>query len=913
MEHVVVTGTRIQKSNLASVSPITQISGEDIQMTGQTRLEDVLRDLPQVYAVENTTISNEAAGTATVNLRNLGTNRTLVLVDGRRLPQGSPYTPRAADINQIPVGLVERVEVLTGGASAVYGADALAGVINFFLVDNYEGIQLDYQFSSYSHDNDDNTMARRLEAAGEPAPSGTDRDGDTHNISLMLGRNFDRGRGNLTGYLTYRDIDPISLADRDYSACPLGRGDDGFVCSGSQTIAEGLFDATSSPDLMVQGDEFVAWDGRRYNYNPPNYFQREDERWSAGLNGHYEFGEQLTVYTQLSYTDDDTTGQIAPGGTFGVEFTLSCDNPMLSPQQFDVLCADAGLGAGDSLDVDIWRRSVEGRPRQQQTKHESWRVVAGLEGRLSDAWRYDLYALYSEVDLDSTYREELLYPNVARALDAATDPGTGDIVCESNLDGSDPDCSPWNIFTEGAVTMDALDYISTPLSDDGSTELTVIAGYLAANLSEYGLVSPFADTGIDLVIGAEYRDEDLEISPDTAFTTGSVLGFGTRNDLEGGYDVLEFYTEAILPLAEGRPWLDSLELEMGYRYSDYSDWDDTDTYKLGASWQPMDSLRFRFSYQRAERIPNVQELYTPVSDGFDFFVEDPCAGGSPTRSFEDCAASGVTEEQYGAIPEPGIDFVRTVSGGNTELQPETSDTYSVGLIYSPSFLQNTTFSLDWYEIKIEDAISGVGGSELVLDFCLDSGDPAVCRLVNRESESGTLWRDDANIDVRQQNIGYIRTRGYDFILDAGFDAGPAGSFLISNILTWVDEWKIQGTPATETIDCEGRYSGNCPFMHELRNYLRVNWVTPWDITLSALWRHFDDLEHYERPRENIDSYDYIDLALTWDATDRTRLRLGINNVFDEDPPIVVNGHGNTAGGIYDALGQYWFAGLTVNF
>ena len=911
-EQVIVTGTRIKKPNLVSISPITQLDAEDIRLTGLTRVEDILRNLPQVYVEENSTIANEASGTASVTLRNLGASRTLVLVDGRRLAQGSPYTPQAADINQIPAGLVERAEVLTGGASAVYGADAMAGVINFFLIDDFEGIQFDYQFSRYSHDNDDSTMARRLAVAGEPAPSGTDRDGDTHDASIILGRNFDGGRGNLAGYLTYRDIDPVSLADRDYSACALGWDGVGFLCAGSIYIPEGRFEAMGDLSVMVQGNEFVPYDMRRYNYNPPNDFQRQDERWTAGLIGKYSFGEPLSLYAQLMYTDDDTTGQIAPTA-IGGQVDIRCDNPLLSPQQTDLLCADAGLGAGDSRHVDIFRRNFEGRPRWQETRHESWRLVSGLEGQLDKTWRYDLYALHSEVDMNSHYHEETLRTKVDRALDVATDPVTGEVVCRSVLDGSDPECSPWNIYSEGGVTADVLDYLSTTVFDEGKTELTVVSGYLAANLAEYGLHSPYADSAAELVVGAEYREEHLEILPDAAFTTGSVVGFGTRSALEGGYDVLEAYTELVLPLVEARPWIDSLRLELGYRYSDYSKWDDTDTYKVGVSWEPVSSLRFRGSYQRAERIPNVNELFTPKWDGISYDVEDPCAGTSPTRAFEECAASGVTLEQYGRIPEPVDDFVRTVGGGNVDLQPEISDTYTVGFIYSPPFLEGVSFGVDWYEIKIDNAIDDVGDAELVLNFCLDWDDPEICSMVNREPEGGTLWGENANIDIRLRNLGYLRTRGYDMVLDVSLDAGRAGIINLSNILGYVDESKIQSTPTLPAITCRGTLSGPCGSLHKLRNYLRVYWHTPWDLSLSALWRHFDDVEHFYIPGEKIDAYDYVDMALTWDISDTTRLRFGVNNVFDEDPPVVVGRHGNTAGGIYDALGQYWFAGLTVEF
>ena len=911
IEQVIVTGTRIQKQNLISVSPITQLDSRDIRLSGQTRLEDVLKNLPQLYSQDNTNVSNESTGIATISLRNLGAVRTLVLVDGRRLPQGSPYRPGSADINQIPAGLLERVEVLTAGASAVYGSDAMAGVVNFLLMDDFDGVKLDYQFSQYSHDNNNGSMKRRLAALGESAPSGTDRDGDTHDLSLILGRNFDADRGNLTGYLTYRDIDPILQRDRDYSACILRAGDEGLDCQLSPMAEDAHLQGFPGLDVMVQGDEFVPHDGRGYNYAPLNFYQRRDERWTAGLLGRFEFSERLSLYGQFMYMDDDTLAQIAPSGSYGAVVSLNCDNPMLSEQQTDALCGSLGPGSGGSRRVDVWRRSVESRPRTYPIEHESMRFVTGIEGKLNPTWRYDLYALYSEVDMDARFSDEFLFSKVERALDAVIDPVSGDLTCRSVINGSDPACHPWNIFSAGAVSPESVDYLATTIADEGTTEQIVVSGYLAANLAEYGLVSPFASTGIDWIVGAEYRDEDLERTPDALARSGDVIGWEfPRQQLRGGYDVRELYTELSLPLVEGKPWADSLVLDLGYRYSDYSEWDSSDTYKIGVSWAPTASLRFRGSYQRAERVPNAAELFSREVEAQRFGFVDPCGGTAPSRSLEECAYTGVTAEQYGSIPTPIFPYVNFVEGGNEALQPEQSDTYSVGFLYSPPFLAGVSFSLDWYEIKIDNTINDVGVA-IVLDQCMDTGDASICSLVNRDPELATLWRDGGFIDARKQNLAYVRTRGYDFLLDASFDLGQAGSLLVSNTLTYLDEFVFKGTSAAIPIDCDGKYHGGCSPMPEVRNHLRLNWVTPWEVTLSSLWRHFDEIENYDNPDETISSFDYLDLALTWDLKDNAQLRLGINNVFDEDPPFITNFSG--AWGLYDTLGQYWFAGVTMNF
>jgi len=449
IEEVIVTGTRIRKTNLISVSPITQLDAQDLLLTGTTRVEDLLKSLPQLYSYQNSTASNTASGTATLELRNLGSSRTLVLVDGRRLPQGSPNTAGAADINQIPGGLIDRVEVLTGGASAVYGSDAIAGVVNFFLVNDFEGVQLDYQFSQYSHDNGGGRMQRLVDESGYRFPSGTDRDGDIQDVSLIIGGNLEGGRGNATAYATYRNIDPVTQDNRDHSACALQRWGGEYYCGGSETIPEGVFSdfgfleidqGLPGFDLMVQGDEFVPWDGRLYNYGPLNYFQRPDERYTAGVLAHYVINEHVEAYTQLMFMNDQTVSQIAPSGTFYRINRLSCGNVLMSQQQFDTLCGNYGLGPDDFQLAYLGRRNVEGGPRRHDIEHTSFREVFGLRGNINENWRYDLYGQYSQVDYQSTFFEDLLLTHVERALDVVSDPDSGEPVCRSAINGSDPNC-----------------------------------------------------------------------------------------------------------------------------------------------------------------------------------------------------------------------------------------------------------------------------------------------------------------------------------------------------------------------------------------------------------------------------------------------------------------------------------------
>ena len=321
VEEVVVTGSRIQKANLISSSPVTQVDAEQFKFQGVTRVEDLLNDLPSVYPGNNANQANGATGTATVNLRNLGANRTLVLMNGRRLPPGSPLGGgQGSDINQIPAALIERVEVLTGGASSTYGSDAVAGVVNFMMVDDFEGVQLDVQYSGYQHDNDSDLAARINNEVGFSAPSGSVNDGGISDISLIMGANLDGGRGNVTAYVTYRDIEEVRWGDRDYSNCAIGGNENDPSCGGSSTLPEGritdfglLSDVgPGSFDFIVQGDQFVPRDGLLYNFGPDNFLQRPNERYTAGFFGNYQINEHVEVFSEFNFMDNQTQAQIAP-------------------------------------------------------------------------------------------------------------------------------------------------------------------------------------------------------------------------------------------------------------------------------------------------------------------------------------------------------------------------------------------------------------------------------------------------------------------------------------------------------------------------------------------------------------------------------------------------------------------------
>ncbi len=940
LEAMVVTGSRIQRANLVSSSPVIQIEAEDLAFQGTTRVEDMLRTLPQVYSAQNASQSNGATGTATLNLRNLGAERTLVLVNGRRLPAGSPLQGGVgADINQIPGALIKSVEVLTGGSSATYGSDAVAGVVNFLMVDDFEGIKLDYQFSQYQHDNGNDRWQRIVQDAGYEVAKGSTSDGDISNVSLILGKNLDRG--NVTVYGTYRDIDPVLQAKRDYSSCALSN--DLTECFGSATQPKGTFSdfgllrgrGLEGFDYKVEGDRFVPRQGTLFNYGPSNYFQRPDRRWTAGLFAHYDLHDRVEAYSEFMFMDNRSVAQIAPSGAFFVTDTLGCGNPFLSQQQFEALCGAYGLTRDDSQQVFIGRRNVEGGNRQNDLHHTSYRGVFGLRGDLNNTWRYDLYYQYSEVRMQNTYLNDLSITRIGRALDAVRDPATGRVVCRSVLDGSDPSCVPWNIFREGAVTQEMIDYLTLPLSARGATDQTVVSGYIAGHLGDYGIRSPFATTGVDVVLGGEYRDDNLKFKPDQAYRSGDGAGQGGASQpVSGGSDVTEFFIEAGIPLIDGVPFVEELGLDGGYRYSDYDYGEQTNTFGVRAGWAVNADIRLRASFQRAIRGPNVRERFLP--QGFNLFEmnADPCAGPvtngrtAEGRSLEECARSGVTATQFGNIENSPAAQYNFLQGGNPDLTPEESDTYSFGLVWTPGFIPGFNFSLDYYSIEISKGISTLT-PEFILNECLDGNDSQCAKV--RRGRSGDLWL-GSNIDnsghivslldnlAVEEVQGFDITLGYDLPLSV-IGMGRWGRLRFSDILSITSTWDQQELQGARKVDCAGNWGATCGFpTPDIRNNLRATWVTPWGVRPSLMWRYISGVEDLNSTQVDLGARHYFDLAAIWNYNEYTSLRVGVNNLFDKAPPLAGNaagpsilGNGNTFPGLYDALGRYWFVGVSVGF
>jgi iron complex outermembrane recepter protein len=1001
VEKVVVTGSRIPQKGLTSTSPISTITSTESRLEGTTSVETLLNNMPQVLANQGAEVSNGSSGSATIDLRGIGPQRTLVLINGRRLNPASSTQP-TPDLNNIPTAMVDRVEVLTGGASAVYGADAVAGVVNFIFRKDFEGVEFGTTYGFADHDNEDARMRGLIgaQAALNPSefrvPDEHVTDGRIVTVWGIMGANSADGRGNVTLYAQYRHAEPILQSERDFSACsistlpPFTAGSQ--VCQGSSNSAFGRFASFDlpAPPLPPAVDPLAAFRGpwiatadgaadttyngglHAFNFAPANYLQRPDERYILGATGHYELAPNTDVYGEFQFVSDRTVAQIAASGLFrgsGLargNYAINCDNPFMDPagvavgsRPIDIFCLFPGspLGSTGQATLDIGRRFAEAGNRQDDFRHESFRSVIGLNGTFDDiGWDYDVSAQYGQTVQSRTYLNDVSLSRIAKSLQVVLDPRVGPTFntpqCVSFIDGSDPNCVPFNIFQTGSLTQALQTYLVTPGFQIGTTSEWVVN---ASVNGETGIVSPWAQSPLAAAFGGEYRQEKLEHRVDLAFSTGDLAGQGGPTpSVAGSFDVWEAFGEVSFPLVEDASWAKLLEVNGGYRLSDYENAGITHTYKYGMSWMPVEDVRLRGTFQRAVRAPNIVELFTPSFLGL-WGGQDPCAGttSSPTPAFNaaQCANLGLSPAQiaaFAASPNFSCPSAQCASrfAGNANLRPEESDTKSFGIVLTPTFLKGFTASIDYYDIFV-DSVIGTIPQAIILSTCATDPANAICSRIMREPTTGIIFG-AGFIDTPTENLGSAATTGIDFDANYRFDFDDlgmqgAGALTFNLVATKVLTHEATPLPGGATYDCVGLYgpicgvnTGSASPITEWRHRFRTTWSTPWDLDLSLAWRHLSE-NKYEgndsQPSLNngffdaadavIPSYDYFDVAFEWSMTDNIRITGGINNLGDNDPPVLDSnvlgvsappfGNANTFPVIYDSLGREVFIGVTTQF
>jgi outer membrane receptor protein involved in Fe transport len=962
-DEILVTGSRIPSANAISASPVTTIGNVEFDIRGTTRVEDLVNTLPQAFAAQGANTSNGATGTAQVDIRGLGSNRTLVLVNGRRLQYGSAYYSTAPDLNQIPAALIERVEVLTGGASAVYGSDAIAGVVNFIMLSDFEGVRIDGQLSGYQHSNN-NEAAQAVLTSAFPSP-GSDFaipesgvfDGKGQEITLIIGANSEDGRGNVTAYAGYRNNDAISQADRDYSKCAYAGGDPVFRCSGSSASPNGRFTDFATYNFTLDENnpnQFRPFNNATdlFNFNPTNYYQRPDERYILGAYAHYEVNENLEFYSEATFYDYRSAAQIAFTSTFFTTGQINCDNPLMSDQQaFAIGCTALQRAGADPVSNDIsgfypGKRFVEGEPRRDEIRLTSYRIVGGVRGEIVPGWDYDAYFQYGNTHNSQTYNNDAVIPNIQNALFAVSD-GAGGVMCRDALARANG-CVPLNLFTIGGVTQNQLDYILQRSFQDGNTRQYLGEITLTADLGQYGMKSPAAEDGIGLAGGFQWRKDQLVYSPDALFEGGLLAGQGGPTPpVSGSIENTDFYVEAEVPLISDAPFAELFKFNGGYRHSDVSTSGSYSTWKLTGDWQITPEIRVRGGWQRAARAANVLEAFIPQAQGLTTLAEganglsDPCAGNggtvTPTASQAACAFTGVTTAQYvgGLIFDNPADQYNAVFGGNPNLDPEISDTYTVGIVVTPGDYVpgNLLLSVDYFDITV-DGFVGVITAQDSLDNCLATGDPFFCSLIVRNPNNGSLWTGQTVGFIETNlNTGSLSTSGIDVNANWSFDfndvgMGAAGGLAFDLVGTYLFDLTTESLPGSVPFDCAGFYAQRCGTPNpEWRHKLRTTWETPLDFDVSVTWRYWSSV--YQGDSVNgrtaaptdedyrLETRNYIDLAGTYNLTDKWNVTVGVNNLLDKDPPLTTQtagfSNGNTYPQTYDAQGRYLFVGTTIDF
>jgi outer membrane receptor protein involved in Fe transport len=964
----VVTGTRIASPNLQSVSPVQVVTSQDIQTGGRAQTIDVLNQLPQAnFSVgvdfgPTSDALQAPGGAATVDLRGLGPQRTLVLVDGKRLGIGDPNTGNtnpAPDINQIPSQLVDRIEVLTGGASATYGSDAVAGVVNFIMKKNFNGAQVDAQWGIDQHDQHSDLMQGLLRKAGYPVP-GSKWDGYSGNYSLILGMNSADGKGNVTGYATYFSQDPVFQGARDYSGCQLKSNS---TCGGSSN--SNIFyraDGTLGTYTVV-GNQFLNYPQAGstppgvFNSNPYESLIHQDTRYTGGFLAHYDYNDTFNPYLTFQFMHDQTNTQVAPSALFQGQgptatggYLVNCNNPLLSAQEAGALgctaaqIASTNFASPPTIDTYIGRRNIEGGPRGFEYDHDNFRVVLGSKGKLWGPFTYDLYGSYYDT---SVFISNSNFLSISKAQDALLVSGTA--ANPTCISGSG--CVPYNIFNTGGVTPAQTGYLNITGTSHGSTTEAIVEGTITGNLAEYGAKTPWASEGLGLAAGFQVRRDTLVYTPDQAELSNDMSGFGgAAVAINNALSVTEGYGEVRLPIAQDSGmFMHDLSLNAGYRYSAYSTGVNANTFKGGGEWAPTSDFRFRGGFNRAIRGPNIIELYTPETvTNTSVVSSDPCAQGVAANqrpSQAACAFTGVTAAQYAnqTIPQCPANQCATLTGGNPNLLPETADTYTLGGVFTPHFIPGFTASIDYFHIDLTNIITNIPLGDS-LNNCL-AGAQAYCKNIVRNPVNGILFGSSVAaggyivgnlINVANQVVQGLDIQGSYRLPLSRFGHDDWGTLTFNLTGSVGMGWQHTSIQGAKSYDCQGLFGPNCQGVFpDWRHVLRMTWAAPHNVDASLTWRYIGGAM-YERDSSQpiigkagtagfapdplahtIPAVNYMDLAVAWRVKPQLTLRAGINNILDQDPPLIENaivGNANpNTYPVYDLLGRQFFMSLTAKF
>jgi outer membrane receptor protein involved in Fe transport len=928
IEQIVVTGSRIPRADIISNSPVNILDADDFQLSGALEVERLLDTLPQVVGTFGASSNNPGTGTATVNLRGLGAERTLVLINGRRMVAAN--TNGVVDLNSIPPALIQRVEVVTGGASAVYGSDALAGVVNFILKDNFEGVEFNTQTG----------------ISGEA-------DGRRVSFDLTMGTNFDDDRGNVVFYTNYFDRNGffadarpwgadsyVNAVDADGNAflrqlapedvnAPLTR----LSRPELETANSGLTDPFGTP---IGPFGIVLTDGgwRAYEANTDQTHTSFDstmqlpmERWQFSSLGSYDFTENVRVFAEAQFSNVKVSSILSPiplPSAIIPNFRLDTNNPFMSDDLRDLLAGqlDPNGDLNGVVPINLQRSTRELGQRTSTDDRTVWRVVAGLEGDFRNDMSWEVFYNFGRNQNTTVQGGGLHLLRFQQSL--LVDPN--DPTQCADPSGPAGGCSVLNLFETGGWTEDNVDFLSIGMVNTANIQSEQLGAGISGNIAEL----PGGSLGV--AFGAEYRSESAFFEPDNLYRTGEGVARAAGLQPTGGkFDVSEVYGEAIVPIVSDLPFAEYIGLEAGIRFSDYSTAGAVTSYKWGGEWVPHGDIRFRGLVQRAVRAPNVIELFRG-GDNTAPQARDFCdVSANPSQAEKDfCVLLGVPANAIDTFQQESTQ-IRAIVGGNPDLEEEVSDTWTLGFVYQPSQVENLNVTVDYYDIQIEDAIAIFGGGlSSTIDACrqdLSLQNPFCVPLTTRGPD-GQL----RDVPLLNANIAKIQTTGVDFNLNYSFDLpGTMGLLDYSLSGARVFENTFQGSPVINATDCSGFVGGGaCSFADpKWRAVQRLTWNYH-DFDLSLRHRFIGSVENGRIAAANatgspipnvpvleLDSVSYFDLSGNWTPNDRYTVYAIVDNVFDKSPPIIGNTDGvgfvNTDSFTYDVIGRYFTVGFRAHF
>jgi outer membrane receptor protein involved in Fe transport len=902
-QEITVTGSRFVRRDLESAAPVAVVQDEEFKLSGSVNVESVINTLPQVVPGATAFSNNPGGGVATLNLRGVGSTRTLVLVNGKRWMFFD--TSQRVDLNTIPSFLLDSVDVVTGGASAVYGSDAIAGVVNFRLRNDLNGIEVGGQYS----------------ITGEG-------DGARYNSYIALGGDIG-DRGHATVYGEYYNRGSIFQGARDFSA--ISQGDDGaggFIPGGSGTLPEGRLiyagngnrvgtDFATNRNVVFDapGDFRPRVGSDLYNYAPANYLMVPQERYLVGGYADYDVGNDHTAYTEVSFVNNRVANELAATpvtGTFNVN--LAAVQPFLNASEFaqlQQLDATETVGGNDGIvRLDVRRRVTETGARNTLDERNAFRLLTGMRGPITDRFSYDVYYSYAR-----TRNANIQRGNISQS------------AFQRGLDGTDPAI---NVFGPNTLTPDMVNQITIVAQNGEISVLQVANASVAGSLFNFGMGAD--DVGI--AFGAEYRKMKSEFIPDTALSSGDVIGFNAGLPTKGQYDVREGFAEIRIPIAARVPFAYKAELSGAARYSDYSlgavggVW----TYSVGAEYAPVRDVTLRGQYQRAVRAPNVGELFGGRANGFPT-ATDPCSeltpGSNPTLEAL-CIATGVPAAQIGQDLSNGNTQFEGVFGGNPDLQEETSDSYTAGLVFRPTFFPGFSATVDYYNIKLKGAVGTFGGGFAnALNLCyneIQDINSSLCQVfIGSRNSLGEL---DGNPPLFvNANTGKIEVTGVDLQLDYGtklpftlVGTTPAklNLFFLGTYTKKSDFTAVQEFP-DQVTECAGKFGTICGNPTPKYKFTSRASLISGPLTTSLRWRHLssvkDDDDGTDYTVEKLKAYNLFDLSAAFDVTENLSLAAGVNNLFDKTPQIIGDNQeqANTYPSTYDVLGRDFFVSANLKF